>query len=525
MNNDNFYALVESRYPRDLSAPCLELPDGVLYSWRDLHLGSARIAGWLASLALGDDVAAARGVAPRVVVYIDKSPEAVMLYLAVLRAGLVYLPLNTAYQRGEVEYFLRDARPAVLVCSPSREAELRPLAQAAGCPHMVTLGGERDGTLLPAAARFGDSFRTVARRAEEIAAILYTSGTTGRSKGAMLSHGNLASNATTLDEFWGFKEEREAGEQDILLHALPLFHGHGLFVALHAALLSGSRMIFLPKFEPKPTLHALRRSTVFMGVPTFYARLLAEQGLDRHACRNMRLFISGSAPLLPETFNAFRARTGHTIVERYGMSETLMLASNPYFGTPRDRLAGTVGTALPGVSVRVMRDSGGACVPGEVGQVQVQGPNVFSGYWRMPEKTIEEFTADGWFRTGDLGCLGGAGRPDTFLTLAGRSKDLIISGGYNVYPKEIESYIDEMPGVAESAVIGLPHPDFGEAVTAVVAAAGEVDTALIITRLTERFANYKVPRRVWVVDELPRNTMGKVQKSALRDRYRDAFAA
>ncbi len=524
MNNDNFYALIESRYPRDLSAPCLELPDGAIYSWRDLHFGSARIAGWLASLDLGHD-AAAPGVAPRVAVYIDKSPEAVMLYLAVLRAGLVYLPLNTAYQSGEFDYFLQDARPSVLICSPAREAEFRPLAQAAGCRHVVTLGAERDGTLLPAAAPFGDSFRTVARSAEEIAAILYTSGTTGRSKGALLSHGNLASNATTLDEFWGFKEEREAGEQDILLHALPLFHVHGLFVALHAALLSGSRMIFLSRFEPKPTLHALRRATVFMGVPTFYTRLLAEQGLDRHACRNMRLFISGSAPLQPETFNAFRTRTGHTIVERYGMSETLMLVSNPYFGTPRDRIAGTVGTALPGVSLRVMRDQATPCVPGEVGQVQVRGPNVFSGYWRQPERTAEEFTADGWFRTGDLGYFGGTGRPETFLTLAGRSKDLIISGGYNVYPKEIESCIDEMPGVAESAVIGLPHPDFGEAVTAVVAAAGAVDAAQIVAKLKERFANFKVPKRVWVVNELPRNTMGKVQKSALRDRYKDAFSA
>jgi len=390
---------------------------------------------------------------------------------------------------------------------------------------VVTLGGKRDGTLLAAAARFGDSFRTVARGADEIAAVLYTSGTTGRSRGAMLSHGNLASNATTLDEFWGFKEEREAGEQDVLLHALPLFHAHGLFVALHAALLSGSRMIFFPKFEAKPTLHALRRATVFMGVPTYYTRLLAEQGLDRHACRNMRLFVCGSAPLLSETFNAFRTRTGHTIVERYGMSETLMLTSNPYFGTPRDRRAGTVGTALPGVSVRVMRDPATACVPGEVGQVQVQGPNVFSGYWRMPETTVDEFTADGWFRTGDLGYYGGAGRPNTFLTLAGRSKDLIISGGYNVYPKEIENYIDEMPGVAESAVIGLPHSDFGEAVTVVVAAAGEVDAAQIIARLKERFANYKVPRRVWVVNELPRNTMGKVQKNVLREQHKALYQA
>jgi malonyl-CoA/methylmalonyl-CoA synthetase len=523
MKNDNLYALIESRLPRDLAAPCIETHDGLVYSWRDLHFASARLAGWLASLALPRDP---DGSAARVAVQVEKSPEALMLYLATLRAGLVYVPLNTAYQRAEVEYFLNDARPAVVVCSPARARQIEPLARAAGVQHVLTLGERRDGTLLAAAAPFADSFGTVPRSADDLAAILYTSGTTGRSKGAMLTHGNLASNALVLDEFWGFREEREAGGQDVLLHALPLFHVHGLFVASHAALLSGATMLFLPKFDVRQVVERLPRATVFMGVPTYYTRLLAEPGFDRHVCRNMRLFISGSAPLLAETFNEFRKRTGHTILERYGMSETLMLVSNPYFGTPRDRLAGTVGIPLPGVEVRVVKEGSQPCAIGEIGDVQVRGPNVFKGYWRMPEKTREEFTEDGWFKTGDVGAFGGPGKPDNYLTLVGRSKDLIISGGFNVYPKEIESYIDEMAGVAESAVIGLPHPDFGEAVAAVIVArpGAAVDAAQVIAALKEKIANYKVPKRVWIVDELPRNAMGKVQKNVLRDRYAGAFA-
>ncbi len=524
MNNDNLYALIESRLPRDLAAPCIETHDGLVYSWRDLHFASARLAGWLASLDLPRD---ADGAPARVLVQVEKSPEALMLYLAALRAGLVYVPLNTAYQRAEVEYFLNDARPAVVVCTPARAREIEPLARAAGVRHVLTLGERRDGTLLAAAAPFPDAFATMQRGADDLAAILYTSGTTGRSKGAMLTHGNLASNALVLDEFWGFKEEREAGGHDVLLHALPLFHVHGLFVASHAALLAGATMLFLPKFDVRQVLERLPRSTVFMGVPTYYTRLLAEARFDRHVCRNMRLFISGSAPLLAETFNEFRKRTGHTILERYGMSETIMLVSNPYFGTPRDRLAGTVGVPLPGVQVRVVKEGNRPCAIGEIGDVQVRGPNVFKGYWRMPERTREEFTEDGWFKTGDVGAFDGPGKPDNYLTLVGRSKDLIISGGYNVYPKEVESYIDEMAGVAESAVIGLPHPDFGEAVAAVIVAkpGATVDAAQVIAALKDRIANYKVPKRVWIVDELPRNTMGKVQKNLLRDRYAGAFTA
>jgi len=524
MKNQNLYALIESRMPRDLAAASLETPDGLVYSYRDLHFGSARIAGWLASLGLSAD---ADGAPPRIAVQVEKSPEAVMLYLAALRAGFAYVPLNTAYQAAEIEYFLNDVRPGVFVCTPQRQAALAPLAQRAGCARVMTLGEHRDGTLLVEAVPFPDRFATVARAESDLAAILYTSGTTGRSKGAMLSHGNLSSNARVLDEFWGFREEREAGGHDVLLHALPIFHVHGLFVALHAALLAGASMIFLPRFDPRQVIAALPRATVFMGVPTYYTRLLAEEGLDRHACRHMRLFVSGSAPLLTETFEAFRRRAGHTILERYGMSETVMLVSNPYFATSRERIAGTVGVPLPGVGVRIVRDDGSRCETGEIGRVEVRGPNVFSGYWRMPEKTAEEFTADGWFRTGDVGCFGGQGRPDGYLSLVGRSKDLIISGGFNVYPKEIEGYIDALPGVVESAVIGLPHPDFGEAVAAVVVGTRDAapDPEVIVEKLRGQIANFKVPKRVWVVDELPRNAMGKVQKNLLREDYAKTFLA
>jgi malonyl-CoA/methylmalonyl-CoA synthetase len=516
-SRDNFYALLEQRFPADRDAACIETADGLVYSWRDLDHGSGRIAHWLESLRLP--------AGARVAVQVEKSPECLMLYLATLRAGLVYLPLNTAYQKGELEYFLRDAEPSVLVCTPARAAELEPLARAARCAHVLTLGEARDGTLLAAAAPFPDRHRTRRRAASDLAAILYTSGTTGRSKGAMLTHGNLASNALTLDAYWGFAATRAAGRQDVLLHALPLFHVHGLFVASHAALLAGAQMLFLPKFDAAQVLERLPRSTVMMGVPTYYTRLLAEPAFDRARCASMRLFISGSAPLLAETHREFEARTGHRILERYGMSETIMLVSNPYFEADGPRLAGTVGQPLPGVEVRVVRADGGDCAVGEIGAVEVRGPNVFAGYWRMPEKTAEEFTGDGWFRTGDVGHFGGAGVPERYLTLVGRSKDLIITGGYNVYPKEIEGYIDELPGVVESAVVGLPHPDFGEAVAAVVVArrADALDAGRVIDALKERIANYKVPKRVFVVEDLPRNTMGKVQKNMLRERYKSTF--
>ena len=515
--NANFYALVEQRFPADLDSTCIETTDGLTYSWRDLHHASGRMANWLKSLELP--------AGARVAVQVEKSPECLMLYLATLRAGLVYLPLNTAYQKSEIEYFLADAQPDLVVCTPARLTEIAPLAKQAKCRHVHTLGEARDGSLLQSAAPHPDTFETRRLQPDDLAAILYTSGTTGRSKGAMLSHANLASNALTLDEFWGFAAERAAGRKDVLLHALPLFHVHGLFVAAHAALLAGAKMLLLAKFDVAQVLERLPRSTVFMGVPTYYTRLLAEPSFNRARCANMRLFISGSAPLLAETHRDFEQRTGHRILERYGMSETVMLVSNPYFAEQGERIAGTVGIPLPGVGVRVVRDDGTPCPDGEIGQVQVRGPNVFSGYWRMPEKTQEEFTADGWFRTGDVGHFGGTGVPDSYLTLIGRSKDLIISGGYNVYPKEIEGYIDEMPNVVESAVIGLPHPDFGEAVAAVVVTrrAGALDATAVIDGLKGRIANYKVPKRVFVVEDLPRNTMGKVQKNVLRDRYKSTF--
>ena len=496
----NAYHVFAARFMQDLARPCIEAESGRVYSYAEVESTSARLARFFSELGL------TKG--ERVAVQVEKSPEALFVYLAVVRAGLVYLPLNTAYQRGEMEYFLKDAEPALLICAPSSLDTLRPLAQAAGTQHVYTLDESGGGTLLEVCRNTRDTFDTAAATADDLAAILYTSGTTGRSKGAMLTHGNLTSNAITLHSYWGFRES------DVLLHALPIFHVHGLFVASNVCLLNASKMYFLRKFDAKQVLAYLPRATVFMGVPTYYTRLLAEPGLSRSVCGGMRLFISGSAPLLAETFASFRDRTGHTILERYGMSETGMNTSNPLQG---DRIAGTVGMPLPGVSVRVVDDADAPVAAEAIGHIQVKGPNVFKGYWRMPEKTRAEFTDDGYFRTGDMGKYDANG----YLTIVGRSKDLVITGGYNVYPKEIETLIDEMPEVSESAVVGVPHPDFGEAVTAVVvrrpdAALSEAD---VIDRLKGEIANYKVPKHVYFVDELPRNTMGKVQKNALRERY------
>ncbi|AOB38922.1 malonyl-CoA synthase [Bordetella parapertussis] len=510
MSNANLYAVLEGGFPADRDRVALETPT-LRYTWNDIDRASACLANLLASLKLP--------AGARVAVQVEKSPEALLLYLATLRAGLVYLPLNTAYREAEIEYFLGNAEPAVVVCTSANAGWVRRAAAKAGSAHVYTLDEDRTGTLLQAAAAMPQRFRTVARKADDLAAILYTSGTTGRSKGAMLSHGNLASNARVLHQYWGWRED------DVLLHMLPIFHVHGLFVASHGALLAGARMIWLPRLDVDQALRYLPQSTVMMGVPTYYVRLLADARFDRAACANMRLFISGSAPLLTETFTDFQACTGQTILERYGMSETVMLTSNPCRPADGERLGGTVGKALPGVQVRVVDDAGQALAAGEIGNVQVRGPNVFSGYWRMPEKTREEFTADGWFKTGDVGHWGGesGGRavPADYLSIVGRSKDLIISGGYNVYPKEIETVIDEMQGVLESAVIGVPHPDFGEAVVAVVVprAGAAIDVAAMQADLKSRIANFKVPKRIHVVDQLPRNTMGKVQKNVLRDTY------
>jgi malonyl-CoA/methylmalonyl-CoA synthetase len=509
--NQNLFSALRAGFPADLDSIAIETADdaALRYSWRDLDRGTAMLANLLGSLDLP--------AGSRVAVQTEKSVEAVILYLAVLRAGLVYLPLNTAYQRDEIGYFIGNAEPAVVVCAPKNFGWVSRIAFAAGTAHVFTLGDDRSGSLLQRAAVHSDVHAPVARGADELAAILYTSGTTGRSKGAMLTHGNLLSNARVLKTYWGWREG------DVLIHALPIFHVHGLFVASHGALLNGSKMIWLNKFEPKTVVAHLPGATVFMGVPTLYTRLLAEPGLNRAVCSHMRLFISGSAPLLLETFNLFRERTGHTILERYGMSETAMLTSNPYHAADGERRGGTVGFPLPGVGVRVVDDAGAPCPNGEIGHMQVRGPNVFKGYWRMPEKTAEEFTADGWFKTGDVGRIDERG----YVTIVGRSKDLIISGGFNVYPAEIESTLNDMAGVGESAVIGVPHPDFGEAVVAVVVPrpGSTPDAAALIAELKAKIANFKVPKRVFVVDELPRNAMGKVQKNLLRDAHKGLFTA
>jgi malonyl-CoA/methylmalonyl-CoA synthetase len=494
----NFYAAVAASIDSGRERLFLETDDGRCFTRADLAHESARFARLMV------DAGAVRG--DRIAVQVDKSPASLFLYMGCLRAGLVYLPLNTAYQRGEVSYFLADAQPSIVVCSPSSFELMRELS--AGQAQVFTLDEHGRGSLADAAAGLPGEFDTVDADPDDLAVIIYTSGTTGRSKGAMVTHRNLLSNARVLVECWGFSD------RDVLLHALPVFHIHGLFVANHCALLSGAKLLWHRKFDPKLVVRDLARATVMMGVPTFYTRLLAERAFDRDACRSVRLFISGSAPLQPETFEAFQTRTGQPILERYGMSEAGMICSNPL---DAERRGGSVGIALPGVSVRVADEHDRPLPRGEVGGIQIKGANVFAGYWRMPEKTREEFTADGYFRTGDVGTIDG----DGYVCIVGRAKDLIISGGYNVYPREIELALDALPGVVESAVIGIPHPDFGEAVAAVVVGrkSAALDPAALIAELKKNFANYKVPKRVFLVDDLPRNAMGKVQKALLRERY------
>ena len=498
MGNANLYALMKERFPADPEQPCLLHPAGGVVTYRMLDAQSARIANVLADAGcqVGDRIAA----------QVEKSAAALCTYLACLRAGFVYLPLNTGYQPREVAYFLDDAKPRAIVCSPAARNSIAPIAPAGAT--VFTLDERGDGTLCDAANGAGDRFETVARAPGDLASILYTSGTTGRSKGAMLSHRNLASNAKTLVDCWGFTAA------DVLYHALPIYHVHGLFVATHCVLLSGGRMWFCPKFDVAEARRLLPRSTAMMGVPTFYTRLLGDGAFSRDDCRSIRLFVSGSAPLLPETFAQFELVTGQRILERYGMTETGMITSNPLDG---ERIGGTVGLPLPGVQVRVMSEEGQPMPANETGGIEVQGPNVFAGYWQMPEKTAEEFTADGWFRTGDMGRLLDNG----YLQIVGRAKDMIITGGLNVYPKEIEELIDALPGVVESAVVGIPHPDFGEAVTAVVVAkpAAGVTPEVVIAALRPQLAGFKMPKQVHVVADLPRNAMGKVQKNLLRQRY------
>ena len=502
----NLYNLFRERFPESLTRPFIETPAGGHYSYGDLERESARYARFLTGLGLqpGD----------RVAVQIEKSPAAVFLYLGCLRAGLVYLPLNPAYRAAEIEYYLDDAEPGAVVCRPSDLTGMRDLAAPRGLHHIYTLDADGQGTLTEACQSIDGKYDTRDVAPDDTAVLLYTSGTTGRPKGAMITHGNLAANALALHQAWGWRPD------DVLLHALPLFHIHGLFVACHCVLLNGTKMILLPKFDVPAIMRLLPKATVFMGVPTFYTRLLADQNFNRDVCGHMRLFISGSAPLLPQTFDEFQQRTGHTILERYGMTETGMNTSNPLDGPRRP---GTVGKPLPGVSLRIVNDTNQPLPAGEVGQLEVKGANVFKGYWRLPEKTAEEFTADGYFRTGDLARLD----DDGYVAIVGRSKDLIISGGLNIYPKEIESYLDNIDGVRESAVIGAAHPDFGEAVVAVVVRAPgreHVTEADILAALKQKIAGFKVPKRVFFVPELPRNTMGKVQKNLLRERYTDLLA-
>ena len=489
----NTYACFAQRFLQSPGRVFLAADSGENYSYADVERETARYANFLIGLGLkaGD----------RVAVQAEKSPQAVFVYLACLRAGLCYLPLNNAYQQGEIRYFLGDAEPAVAICSPQNLEWFSALCKDAKVPHTFTLDQNGTGSFADAASSSSTEFVTANSNANDRAVIIYTSGTTGRSKGSMVTHGNLTSNAQVLCDAW------RIASSDTLIHALPIFHIHGLFVALGTILMSGAKLIFHRKFDATAVVAALPHATMLMGVPTFYTRLLAEPGFTHEACKTMRLFVSGSAPLLLDTFNEFRARTGHTILERYGMSEAGMICSNPFEG---ERRGGTVGRPLPGVALRI--DGG------DTGGIEIKGANVFSGYWRMPEKTQEEFTADGYFKTGDIGSID----KDGYVSIVGRAKDLIISGGFNVYPKEIELVIDAMPGIAESAVIGLPHADFGEAVTAVIVRSIEGATlseADVIARVKTELANFKVPKHVHFVDELPRNTMGKVQKNILRERF------
>ena len=474
------------------------LGDGSEVSFGDLFDGAARTAAVLLK----------NGVQPgdRVAVQVEKTIQAIQVYLGTVMAGGIFLPLNTAYTVPELEYFLGDATPRIVVCDPDR---FEAIGQIAGAATVLTLDSVGQGSLTDLVQQSAPAL-PVARDANDLAAILYTSGTTGRSKGAMLSHKNLSSNSEMLCDYWRFTKE------DVLIHALPIFHTHGLFVATNVALLSGASVVFLPKFDSETILEAMPKATALMGVPTFYTRLLADPRLDQQRAKNMRLFISGSAPLLVDTHQQWEARTGHRILERYGMTETNMSTSNPYDG---DRRAGTVGFPLPGVEAKVMLDGAEAAI-GETGVLWVRGDNVFQGYWQMPEKTAEELMEDGWFITGDLARIDS----DGYVTIVGREKDLVITGGFNVYPKEIESLIDDIDGVLESAVIGVPHPDFGEAVVAVVVPQGSALTEdMVSSAIQTDLAKFKQPKTVRLVDELPRNTMGKVQKNLLRQTYNALF--
>jgi malonyl-CoA/methylmalonyl-CoA synthetase len=500
VSSSNFYLEIARIVDASPDRIALDTGNGVTLTYGELDAEVARYSNCLSDLGLqrGD----------RVAVQVNKCIPSLLVYLACLRAGFVYLPLNTAYRSAELDYFLRDAEPGLILVELEQREAVERLSEASVEAAVMTLGEDESTSLAQRAPSASDRFSTATAKPDDLAVIIYTSGTTGRSKGAMVTHDNLVSNARALTQEWQFTSD------DVLLHALPIFHVHGLFVANHCALTTGARLLWHDRFNAADVVRDIKRSTVLMGVPTFYTRLLVERALSRDACSSMRLFISGSAPLLAETHQQFEQRTGHRILERYGMSEAGMITSNPYRG---ERRAGAVGFPLAGVEVRLVDGADKPVSAGDKGAIQIKGRNVFSGYWRMPEKTQEEFTADGWFRTGDIGVFDANG----YLSIVGRAKDLIITGGYNVYPKEIEQVIDELPEVMESAVIGVTHTDFGEAVTAVIVAAKgmNIDEVATIKALRTKLAAYKVPKRIYIVDALPRNAMGKVQKALLRERF------
>ncbi|MEO0398059.1 MAG: malonyl-CoA synthase [Pseudomonadota bacterium] len=511
----NLFETFHKSAPSDITQPFLTLDDGSIISYADMFSRTRRLAAFFASL----------GVKPgdRVAVQVEKSPDALLIYLSSLQCGAVYLPLNPAYTTGEIEYFLKDAEPTVFICRPEDEAHLKPLAAAANVDVVLSLSSDGSGGLMDAlmgtaesdqaVAHQTNSFTLVDRSPDDAAAILYTSGTTGKPKGAVLTHDNLRSNCLSLCKLWRFTSG------DRLLHALPIFHTHGLFVATNITLAAGSSIIFLPRFDVNALIKHMSSASVLMGVPTFYTRLLASDDFQRETAANMRLFISGSAPLSAETHKLFHDRTGHAILERYGMTETNMIASNPY---DDERRPGSVGHSLPGVNVRITNAQGAPLPQGDIGAIEVQGPNVFKEYWRRPEKTAEEFRDGGWFVTGDLGRFD----EDGYLHIEGRAKDLIISGGFNIYPAEVEAAIDACSGVAESAVIGVPHPDLGESIVAVVVrqrSSDQLSERDILADISDRLARFKRPRKIVFIDILPRNAMGKVQKVNLREDYKDAI--
>jgi len=500
----NLYTHFDRQIARHREKELLCTASGRSYSYRNIAERSAQIAHTLTSL----------GAVPgdRVSVQIDKSPESLCLYLACLRAGLVYHPLNLGYKKKELEYFLSNAEPTLVICDPANIESSSSIAESVGAKAVLTMDADGNGTLPNNANIQGQNFETVTREPDDLAALLYSSGTTGVPKGIMLTHSNLLRNTESLVKAWGFTND------DRLLHALPIFHVHGLFVAIGCVMLSGASMRWLATYNAKAVIEHLPECTVLMGVPTYYTRLLAEPSFTADVAKNVRLFVSGSAPLLEETFGEFEARVGHRILERYGMTETNMNTSNPLQGI---RKAGTVGPPLPGVDIRIVDDEGVALGDGEIGNLQVRGPNVFVGYWKMPDKTAEDFTDDGFFNTGDKGIID----EDGYVAIVGRAKDMVITGGLNVYPKEIELFIDDLDGVKESAVIGVPHPDFGEGVVAVIvpAAGTQLDAETLLAACKNELADFKVPKRIIFADELPRNTMSKVQKNVLREQNADLF--